>query len=96
MQAAVVRLTGGPAAEASRVAYWVSGGGCEKRSLFFKKIFFCAFSWFFRSSQSTSEIFDGDSFLEGPSLPRDLAGHCAVEVEPGRVFLTDGVNGAVN
>ncbi len=31
MQAAVVRLTGGPAAEAGQVAYWVSGGGYEKR-----------------------------------------------------------------
>ncbi len=35
----------------------------------------------------TSEFYQDGTFLEGPQLPNRMQRHCAVEVEPGLVFI---------
>ncbi len=45
----------------------------------------------------TSEFYHGGEFLEGPQLPIPMQSHCAVEVEPGFVFISGNSNqGAEN
>ena len=41
-------------------------------------------------SRINTELFDGDGFEQGPVLPYEAYDHCAIEVEPGVVFMAGG------
>ena len=40
------------------------------------------------STETTSEIFDGQRWVEGPALPVAFSRHCSVEIAPFQVFLS--------
>ena len=39
----------------------------------------------------TSEFYEDGEFVEGPQLPIPMQSHCAVEVEPGFVFISGNI-----
>ena len=41
----------------------------------------------YSDGEQTSEFYQDGIFLEGPQLPNPMNSHCAVEVEPGFVFM---------